>query len=121
MFPRNAFLVIVAIPAFAIAYYFAIALPANETAKLEFEKQKYSEQKAEEAELKRQPDETSANLREEFDSCVAIAEKGYHNASLAASTTRGEGQPVLVPLSVAQALQRERDSKLAECHRRFDK
>ncbi len=75
----------------AIAYYFAIAIPAQNQAKLDFEKQKYQdEQKAkqydlDEAALQKSLNKTGLNL------CLAAADESYWSYMKLNGTEKADG------------------------------
>jgi hypothetical protein len=87
-FTRNVLLTLATIVALAISYYFGLALPSAERARLEFERMKYNNLKQEEIEkdLKAQHDAESGALRIRL--CQAESTKAYD------SEIKLNGQPV---------------------------
>ena len=84
-------LLIAAVPALAIAYYFAIALPADNAARLELERQQQSASQ-----------EEAAQLQTRRDSCFAEAENAYWNYMKLQGEALADGT-ISAPVSVWNA------------------
>jgi hypothetical protein len=109
---------ILLIPALAIAYYFAIALPENQRANLAFEKQKYADQQKREQEAVKKSEELAEENKASLSTCLYLAEQ----QSLADVTRNGKPARdglYSVELSVGNAIQRRKEHAVAECHRQF--
>jgi hypothetical protein len=109
---------ILLIPALAIAYYFAIALPENQRASLAFEKQKYADQQKREREQAQKKEEDAQARRSSLSTCLYLAEQ----ESLADVTRNGKPARnglYSVEVSVGNAIQRRKEHAIAECHRQF--
>jgi hypothetical protein len=119
---KAAVLLILAVPALAIGYYFAIALPANQRAALEFEKQKYEAEKQDKS--RKASDELIANQSRklEFDSCVEEADLEYWNyVKLNGKPIAGKPGAYNAPVTVWEVADKRKINAVAECHRLHDK
>jgi hypothetical protein len=115
---KGLLLLILLIPAIGVTYYFAVALPNHNKATLDFEKQKYADQKAgaelEAAQKQRNDEERGLHL----DSCLATAEAQY-TAGIRSNGTRSGNGGYSVPTAVMTEIQHKKDSEVAECHREY--
>ena len=105
------------IVALSVSYYFAIALPANNKARLEFEKEKYrNEQAALKAKEVAQEQEQQRS-RLGLASCLAEADRAYYH-DVALNGTRN-GTVYSVDQKIAAVIAKRRTDAQAECHRQF--
>ena len=117
---RNGLLAVLAIPPLAVAYYFAVALPANERARLQFEKEKYEaaqkEKLAEESKRQKELEDQQALL----DSCIGDAELTYWRyIKLNGNAVPNKPGTYTATVQVWNTADKRKNDELAECHRRF--
>jgi hypothetical protein len=111
----KAFLVVVlAIPACSVAYYFAVALPAHNKAALEFEQQKYAAAQEE----KRAAKAEAAGRTLELRSCLLEADNQYdrdvkNNGEKTANGTYS------LDTRVQSGLEHKKQNVITECQKRF--
>ena len=103
---RKALLALAGVLTLSVAYYFSVAVPASEKARLDFEKQKYEEQ-----EQKRASNQISLDL------CL----QGAETARLDYLKLNGEvtGDTVKAPDHVFQRADAEKKMATDECFRKF--
>lgn len=114
-------LLVLLIPALAISYYFGIALPANERAKLQFEKDKYAAEQA----AKSAQNEERESARIQLQSCLDSADTEYWsyiklNGTLVKGKEGTEGA-YSTPTFVLETADKRKQNALAECHRQYDR
>ncbi|MGC9971455.1 MAG: hypothetical protein ABSE56_12795 [Bryobacteraceae bacterium] len=106
--------VVLAIPACAVAYYFAVALPAHNKTVLEFEQQKYAAAQEEKRAAKAEAARRTLELR----SCLAEADNQYYrdvknNGEKAADGTYS------VDTRVQSGLEHKKQNAITECQKKF--
>ncbi len=109
---------ILAIPAVAIAYYFGIALPANNEARLALEKERYSaEQRRMEAESTRVRQEATSR-QEALDLCFAGADDAYWKYVKLNGTERKDGT-VSAAAHVWNTADKRKNDERDTCFKRY--
>ena len=98
---------IAAVPALAIAYYFGIALPADNAARLELERQQH-----------RYAQEAAAQLQERLDSCFAEADNSYWNYMKVNGEELKDGT-ISAPLSVWDTADARKNYARETCLKRY--
>ena len=122
MLSKNALLLVLLLPALAVAYYFAIALPSNEKAKLQFEKAKYDAEKKEKADSATKMQQADAERKTSLDYCVSQADLNYWNyVKLNGSEVKSKPGTYTASLQVWNTADKRKNDALAECHRQYDK
>lgn len=113
---------ILLIPALAIAYYFAIALPENQRERLAFEKQKYeNEWKKKASDEERQFTEKEANARE-LSECLLQVESDYWSyIKLNGNPVPGKAGTYTARISTWNIADKNKKDAIEECHRRYGK
>jgi hypothetical protein len=104
----------------SISYYFVVALPANQRARLEFDQQKYQDEQKEKAAQKMRADvERQANEMSLVD-CLDLAQKAS-NKTLELNGTAVEGHPGAynAPERVFDNMRRDLAAATQECHRLY--
>jgi alpha-L-arabinofuranosidase len=116
---KVATLSILLIPALAISYYFAVALPSNQRATLEFEKHKYEMEQVEKMKREAAAQEEANGRTIKVATCLEVANDHY-NAAIRLNGTK-DSSGFMVPNSVMEGIDRRKQSEVAECHRLYDK
>ena len=98
---------IAAVPALAIAYYFGIALPADNAARLELERQQY-----------RDAQEASARAQTLMDSCFKEADDAYWNYMKVNGEELTDGK-ISAPSSVWNAADARKNYDRETCLKRY--
>lgn len=112
------FVWIAAIPAIAVGYYFGIALPANNEARLALERQKYAdERKRTAADEKRVRDE-SVNRQQLLESCFEAADAAYWKYVELNGTKLKEGT-VRAPQIVWNTADKRKNDDRDVCFKRY--
>lgn len=111
-------LLLATIVALSISYYFAVALPANNRAHLDFEREKYNNEQTEmKARRLAQAEETQEKHRM-LSSCLARATQSYEDA-VASNGTKSGQLSYSVDARIAGMLDKRRAEAVAECHQQF--
>ena len=122
MTTRNWLLFILALPAFALAYYFAVALPENQKARLDFDRERYQTEKKEQVEREAKLKEERDNKQIFFDACVADAVTAYWSyVKLNGEPVKGKPDTYNAPTTVWDTADKRKTNAIAECHRLYDK
>jgi hypothetical protein len=98
---------IAAVPALAIAYYFGIALPADNAARLELERQQH-----------RYAQEAAAQLQERLDSCFTEADTSYWNYMKLNGEELQDGK-ISAPVSVWDTAEARKNYARETCLQRY--
>jgi len=110
-------LLLATIVALSISYYFVVALPANNRARLDFEKEKYRNEQAElQAKKLAEAEERNRNSAW-LSSCLASADK-THDRELALNGTK-HGDSYSVDSRIVAVIAKRRLDAIAECHKQF--
>lgn len=113
---RTFALLLLILPALAVSYYFAIALPIHNKAMLEIEQRKYYDQKHKEMEAS---DAARLNA-EELRVCINQANALYDIGLNGNRKPDGSGG-YKISVAVANSLRLEKEADVAECHRKYGK
>jgi len=106
--------VVAAIPAVAVTYYFGVALPAYNDAKLELERQ----QRVEERKKTEQMAKDAAARKELLDACLRKSTDDYFSY-LRLNGTELKGGKISTPQYVAAAADKRRSDDRDACLRQF--
>lgn len=117
---KSLIVVLIAIPAIAVSYYFAFALPAHNKETLAFEKQKYFDQQQKEKEFAERELTERARRKVALTSCLAEVNTNYASRVAGNGTRDGHGG-YSVPVAVANQLLHQKEDEISECHRQFGK
>jgi hypothetical protein len=111
-------LLILLVPALAVSYYFAIALPENERARLAFEKSKYEDDKAEKQKREAREGIQATDRKYAFERCVRQAEARYQQyLELNGKTTPEKPNAILTPHHITDRADKHKKDDVEECHR----
>lgn len=116
--PKNLLAIVLLIPALAVSYYFAVALPAHNQATLEFEKLKYNDKKAEEKEAAEETLSRETATAQMVTACIADADNDY-SAGLKRNGTPSSKGGYSIPTVLLTSIERKRDAAIEECHRQY--
>lgn len=119
---RKWLLVVLALPATALAYYFGIALPQSDRARFQFERDKYA------AEIKEKAARETKQAQEQFerktllDACAADADTSYWTyVKLNGTAVANKPGAYSAPTTVWSTADKRKKDSLEECHKQFDK
>ena len=106
------------IVALSISYYFAVALPANNRAHLDFEREKYNNEQAEMKARRLAQAEEAQTKQQMLSSCLALTEQNYADDVARNGTKHGQ-RGYSVDTRLVAILDKRRVEAIAECHKRF--
>jgi hypothetical protein len=121
---RNVLLALATILTLSICYYILVILPRESRARLDFEKQKYEDQKIQELKSRQESDRIKAENETELLLCESDADTRYWTyIKLNKSSSRAGGKPgeviYVAPQTVWDAAAREKKEALAQCQRKY--
>jgi len=106
------------IVALSVSYYFGFALPANNRARLDFEREKYNNEQAEMKAGRLARAEEAQTKQQMLSSCLARAAQNY-DADVALNGAKDGQRGYSVDTRVAAVLDKRRAEAIAECHKQF--
>ncbi len=106
------------IPALAIAYYFAIVLPRQNRERLDFERQKYEDQKKKEEASQEVQEFNRQHLKIMRDNCVAEATNTF-NTEVESNGVRQRSGNFAVDTRVLTLLQKRKKDAIDSCYQRY--
>jgi hypothetical protein len=117
---RTYLVALIAILTLAIAYYFVIALPANERAKLEFEREKFRALQSEKA-TREEDEKSQAELNQRLrEACLDDAEKDYWDyVKLNGKPVPGKEGTYTASTFIWDAAAKRKKDAIAECQVRY--
>jgi hypothetical protein len=117
---KRAILLLSTVLVLSISYYFVIALPANQRARLEFDRQKYRDEQMEKTDEKLRADFKAQVYEKSLLDCLTQAKKAADD-KLQLNGTPVDGHPgaYSAPEYVMNAIQRELSTATQECHRLY--
>jgi len=111
---------VLAVPAICVSYYFAVSLPQHNKAMFEFEKQKYTDAKEREATTEAEAKVANETRASNLSWCLAQVDLDFQK-DVQNNGTRSKNGSYNVPTEVANGLMRKKENAISECHRQFGK
>lgn len=109
---------IAAIPAIAVGYYFGIALPNQNEARLAFDRQQYSDGQKRQTEEKKKVQDAAKEQEARLDECIAAVEANYRSEIRLNGTVLKNGA-INTPTTTLNALTRRRNEERETCLKRY--